>query len=272
MKDLNLIACLSSKKPEYKNIYTWEAIWKNTSEYILSSVSGYCSQKSTALLKNEQGQTTFYSELHLAFNSELKSSHKLMFEIDSNSCNIILLRLKRISQHHCYLTFDAEWWLILWDCSMNRTIIKYSKQEQKLHRHFMWILSGHEVPQRTKNIVIEIQSVSFQIKVFRHDTHSDLYSINVDQFLKKKDELYLNRLDIFSSTASLSQSHILNQHLIHLKQETLSKRVFTVVRCFWDVSTEIEYVYKEPLNKRKFDWELWKKKAKIMGQISHVSW
>ena len=155
---------------------------------------------------------------------------------------------------------------------MNRTIIKYSKQEQKLHRHFMWILSGHEVPQRTKNIVIEIQSVSFQIKVFRHDTHSDLYSINVDQFLKKKDELYLNRLDIFSSTASLSQSHILNQHLIHLKQETLSKRVFTVVRCFWDVSTEIEYVYKEPLNKRKFDWELWKKKAKIMGQISHVSW
>jgi hypothetical protein len=56
----------------------------------------------------------------------------------------------------------------------------------------------------------------------------------------------------------------------HLKQETLGNGTFAVVRHLWDVSTGLEYAYKEPRDKRRFDRKLWKKEADIMGQISHV--
>ncbi|KAH9212571.1 kinase-like domain-containing protein [Leptodontidium sp. 2 PMI_412] len=272
MEDSNTIAWLSPTEPEHKDIDTWKAIRMNISEDIPPQVSGYRSRESTAPLEDEEDNNpehTSYPQLHLAFNSGLKCGHGLMFGTDPNSCDVVLPRLRRISNRHCYLTFDAERRLILRDCSTYGTIVEYDHQGGHLRRHFTWILGGHEVPQETKNIVIEIQGVSFRIKVSRHDADPDQYNANVDRFLEEANEPHLNGLGIYSPTAPSSQSHTPTQGPIRLKRETLGKGAFAVVRRFWDVSTGLEYAYKEPLNKRKFDEKLWEKEAEIMGQISH---
>lgn len=79
-----------------------------------------------------------------------------MFRTDPNSCNIVLPRLRKISQRYCYLTFDTERRLILRDCSTHGTIVTYNDKGGELRRYFTWILGGHDVPQETKNIVIKI--------------------------------------------------------------------------------------------------------------------
>lgn len=279
MEDPNSIAWLSPAEPEEKSQvgkYSWEAMRMNISQDIQlqGKVSDYRSRESTVSLEDADDNTSnasSYPRLHLTFNSELKSGHGLMFGTDPNSCNIILPRLRKISQRHCFLTYDAERRLILRDCSTHGTIVKYNEKGGELRRHFTWILGGHEVPRETQTIVIEIQGVRFQIKVSRHDTRSDQYNANIDRFLNEAHEPHLNGLGIFSPTAPPSQSHTPNQRAIRLKQETLGTGAFAVVRRYWDVSTGMEYAYKEPLDRRRFNQKLWEKEADIMGQISHVS-
>ena len=237
MGDSNSIAWLSPKehKDESKvGKYTWEAIWMNTSQDIPEqgeTVSDYRSRESTVSPEDKFPSDTSYPRLHLGFNSELKSGHGLMFGSNPN-CDIVLPRLRKISQRHCYLTFDAERRLILRDCSTYGTIVTYNDQGRELRRHFTWILGGHDVPMRTKEIVIEIQGISFQIEVSRHNKYPDQYNAKVDRFLKEADEPHLNRLGIYSPTAPSSQSHTPNQGAIRLKQETLGKGAFAVVRRF----------------------------------------
>ena len=72
----------------------------------------------------------------VAFNSELKSGHGLMFGTDPNSCNIVLPRLRHISQRYCYLTFDAERRLIFRDCSTYGTIVKYDDKGGESRRTY----------------------------------------------------------------------------------------------------------------------------------------
>ena len=235
-----------------------------------TTISDYRSRESTASFEDSNPDKTSYPRLQLAFDSALRSGHGLMFGTDPKSCNIVLPRLHRISQRHCYLTFDAQRRLILRDCSTHGTIVKYDDKGRELRRLFTWILGGHEFPKKTKNIVIEIQGVSFQIDVSRHDEDQDQYNSNVDRFLEKAEEPHLNGLGIYSPTAPPSHSHTPNQGVIRLKQETLGKGAFAVVRRFWDVSTGLEYAYKEPLNKRKFRKDLWNREIEIMRQISLV--
>jgi hypothetical protein len=85
-----------------------------------------------------------------------------------------------------------------------------------------------------------------------------LYNTNIDQFLqeaKANKELLFGRLGIQSLNSTLPPSRIQtpSQDPICLKQETLGKRAFAVVRRFWDVSTGLDYIYKEPCNKKKFN-------------------
>lgn len=40
---------------------------------------------------------------------------------------------------------------------------------------------------------------------------------------------------------------------------------------YWDVSSGLEYAYKEPADKDRFKADVWKQEALIMSQISHVS-
>ena len=278
MEDPNSIALLAParSKKEDRNGRSWEAIRINTQEHCPpqeKKISDLRSRESTAPLEDAKDNTQdsiSYPTLELAFNSELKSGRGLMFGTNPN-CDIVLPRLRNISQWHCYLTFDAKRRLILRDCSTNGTIVTYDGQGGELRRHFTWILGGHKVPQETERIVIEIQGVGFWIKVSRHDEHPDLYNASVDRFLKEADEPRLNGLGIYSPTALPSQSHTPNQGAIRLKQKTLGTGAFAVVRHYWDVSTGIDYAYKMPLDKRRFDRKAWEKEAEIMGQISHVS-
>lgn len=281
MEDSNLIAWLSPAIPEDENVkdkkgkYTWEAIRMNTSLDIPpwgGNISDYRSRESTASLEDEEdhaANAASYPRLHLAFNSGLKSGLGLMFGTDSKRCDIVLPRLRYISQRHCYLTFDVERRLILRDFSTHGTIVRYDEKGGELRRHFTWILGGHDVPRRTKKIVVEIQGVSFRIAVSHVNKDPDLYNAKVNRFLQEADEPHLNGLGIESPTPRGARTP--NQGPIRLKQEILGKGTFAVVRRFWDVSNGVEYAYKEPRDKRRFDRKAWEKEIDIMRQISHVS-
>jgi serine/threonine-protein kinase Chk2 len=291
MEDLDLIACLYPKYPEAKDKHTWDAIRMNTSRYILpreNRISDYRSRESTVSLEAEKDSNVSYPALRLTFTSELKCGKGLMFGTDPN-CDIVLPNLKHVSKRHCYLTFDEQRRLVLRDCSSRGTIVKYDEAGGELRRSvvikdregretchdFTWILSGHPFLDRTQRIYIEIHGIDFEIVVPKDMSNTHLYRANVDRFLqevKTSDELPIGRLGVqsTSSTARHSGAHTPNQGPLRLKQATLGKGTFAVVKCYWDVSTGVEYAYKEPCNKKKFDRKMWEKEANIMSQVSHV--
>ena len=142
MEDSNTIAWLSPTEPEDKSKvgkYTWEAIRMNISQDNPpqgETVSDYRSRESTAPLEDKKDQAT-YPELYLAFNSGLKYSHGLIFETDPNNCNVVLPRLRSISNRYYYLTFDTQRRLVLRDYSTYRTIVEYNGQRGELHCYFI---------------------------------------------------------------------------------------------------------------------------------------
>jgi len=284
MEDLNLIACLF---PEDGDPEALEAIYmsENRSRYVPPHVlpqgqtkSKYRSRESTVSLEEEEDNTpndASYPGLQLTFNPGPKAGQGLVLGTDPN-CDIVLPQLSMISRRHCALTFDAQRRLILRDFSRNGTIVKYDDKGGESRHHFTWIAGGHNVPRDTKKILIEIQGISFRIIVSTHDENPRLYNANVDRFLqeaKANEELPFGGLGIQSlnSTAPPSGTQTPSQNPIRLKQGTLGKGAFAVVRRFWDVSTGHDYAYKEPRDKKKFNLEMWRKEADIMRQISHVS-
>ncbi|KAH8589703.1 hypothetical protein B0O99DRAFT_599669 [Bisporella sp. PMI_857] len=89
--------------------------------------------------------------------------------------------------------------------------------------------------------------------------HPDLYNPNFG-CLK---EVHFGGLTIYSLTTPPGQSCTSNPCPIRLNQEALGMGSLVVFSRFGDVSTEIKCVYKEPLNKKKFDQELWVKEAEF---------
>jgi hypothetical protein len=153
-----------NKGPEGK--YTWQAIRINISGYIppqREAKSDLRSRESTVSLEDEEEDTqdvTPYPGLQLTFNRGPKAGQGLVLRTDPN-CDIVLPQLSKISRFHCALTFDAQRRLILRDFSKHGTIVTYNGEGQESRHHFTWILGGHKVPRDTKNIVIEIQGISF---------------------------------------------------------------------------------------------------------------
>lgn len=287
-EDPNLIACLCPAASESRDRidWAWEAVRSNTPGYTPPETdvrSDLRSRESTAPLDDESDQTgnaTPYPRLQLRFDAEPKSNLGIMMGTDPD-CDIVLPRLRKISQRHCYFTFDAERRLVLRDCSTHGTIVKYDNKggeprramrngERKVHYNFPWILSGHEFPRNTRKIVIELPGISLQINVAHRDTCLDQYHAKVDQFLQRINEPRLGVLRLHSPTAPPSQSYTPNSTAIRIKQETLGMGAFAVVKRFWDVSTGIEYAYKEPLDKKIFDSKMWETEINIMTQITHV--
>ncbi|KAG4430848.1 hypothetical protein IFR05_013664 [Cadophora sp. M221] len=274
MEDPNVIAKLFSA--DGNNGYAMDTICmsENASRYIppqRNTKSDFRSRESTASLDDEEGTTTPDNSscpgLQLAFNSGPKAGPGLVLGTDPD-CDIVLPQLRKISRRHCYITFDSQRRLILRDFSHYGTIVSYNGKGEKARRRFTWILGGPPVSQRNEPIepiVIEIQKIRFRIIISKHDQDPDLYIANVDQFL-------LGALDFQSgsSTATVSgATSPLPIDPIRIEQETLGTGAFAIVKRHWDVSTGIEYAYKEPLNKRRFDRRSWKRQADIMGQISH---
>ena len=278
MEDLRSIAWLSPAIPENHNKefengeYTWEAMRMNVSQDIPRlQKTGLRSRESTAPLEDEEDETAgaaSYPRLHLTFGSEVRG---LGIVIGTDpSCEIPVPKVPHISRHHCHLTFDNQRRLILRDTSKHGTIVEYDGKGGELRRHFPWILGGCRTTQDTKKIVIKIQGIAFQIQVTHHDLDPEQYNANVDRFRQEESEPHLNGLGIYDPTAPPSQSRTPDQEPLRLKQETLGKGAFAVVRRYWDVSTGDEYAYKEPINKRKFRKDLWDREIEIMRQISHV--
>lgn len=211
--------------------------------------------------------------LQLTFTYGPKSGPGFVLGADPNGCDIVLPPLKHISRRHCYLTFDAERRLILRDCSTNGTIVEYDGKGGESRRHFTWIIGGHDVPDDTKNIVIQIDAaLKFRIVVSK-PSFPDIYFENVDEFLKENAanaSLPFGALGIQSagSTVAPSGRHTPKQDPILLEQETLGKGSFAVVSRVWDVSTGFEYASKKF---HKIEESKWRREAAIMRQLVIVS-
>jgi hypothetical protein len=206
MENPNSIATLlpAMSEDDDKTGRTWEVIRMN----ILGCIppkgeikSDLHSRESTVSLEDAKDNTldeTSYPRLELTFGPGPKASHGLVLRTDPN-CDIVLPKLSKVSRRHCVLTFDTRRRLILQDFSHHGTIVEYDDEEGETRRHFTWILGGHDVPRKTRRIVIEIQGISFRIIVSMHDTYPDLYNANVDRFLQQvnaNDELPFSALGI----------------------------------------------------------------------------
>lgn len=290
MDDPNSIAWLSpaESEDEDRNGRSWQAIRMNMAGYLPSqdkAESDLRSRESTVLSEDEDDQVTTSSpfpRLHLGFDARRKSGHGIMIGTDRNSCDIVLPKLRKISQRHCYITFDAKRRLILRDRSRHGTIVKYDdkggelrrtvvrkNEGRELHEYFTWILGGNGFPRGIKKIVIEIQGIRLQIVVSRHN-NQDQYNSNVDLFLRQSDEPDLDGLGIYTPTAPPTQPYTPNHSSIRVKREVLGTGAFAVVRRYWDVSSGIDYACKEPVNRKIFDSKIWKTEVGIMLQITHV--
>lgn len=182
MEDPNSIAWLLPANSEGNSKQTWDAMRKseNRSQYIDSqgeTRSNNFSPESTASVADNEDalNPASYPRLHITFNNGPKVGQRFVIGKDPNSCDIVLPSQFNISWCHCYLSFDAQRQLILQDNSSHgtivtydgsgwekrRTLVGYDKKGQEIHHHFTWILSGNDVPDKTKKIVIEIEKVKF---------------------------------------------------------------------------------------------------------------
>jgi len=242
-----------------------------------SELHGRYSRESTAPLSDIEDEvekeTVGGKGLQLTFTHGPKAGHGFKIGTDPNSCYIVIPLLTGISRCHCYLTFDEERRLVLRDCSSNGTVVTYDGKAGQKRRHFTWILGGHEVPDKTKSIVIRLHTaLKFQIVVAK-PTFPDIYFENVDEFLGETaiaNDFPFGALGIRSnaSTAAPSGTHTPEQDPILLEQETLGRGAYGVVTRVWDVSTGREYASKRFTNVDKSDWE---KEASLMRQSPHVS-
>ncbi|KAL5324594.1 hypothetical protein ACEPPN_009140 [Leptodophora sp. 'Broadleaf-Isolate-01'] len=263
MEDPNVIANLFPA--DDRRGYALETICmsENKSRYIppqREKKSDIRSRESTASLDDKEGtapDNTSCPGLQLAFDSGPKAGPGLVLGTDPD-CDIVLPQLRNISRRHCYITFDSQRRLILRDFSRYGTIVSYNDKGRETRRRFTWILSAPPVSQRNGSnesiepnepVVIEIQYIRFRIVVSRHDQDPDLYIANVDQFL-------LGALGFQSGSSTATASGVASPlpiDPIRIGQETLGTGAFAIVKRHWDVSTGVEYAYKEPLNKRSLE-------------------
>ncbi|KAK0892750.1 Protein kinase protein rad53 [Friedmanniomyces endolithicus] len=228
----------------------------------LPELYGRNSRESTAPLSDVEDEgmkeTVGGKGLQLTFTHGSKAGPGLLLGTDKNTCDILLPLMKGVSRCHCYLTFDKERRLILRDCSTNGTLVTHDGKGGKKRRHFTWILGGHEVPDKTETIVIQLHAaLRFQMVVAK-PTFPHIYYENIDDFLRETaatTDLQFGALGIQSiaSTAAPSGTHTPNQEPILLEQETLSRGAYGVVTRVWDVSKGREYASKRFTDLRESD-------------------
>lgn len=238
---------------------------------------GRYSRESTVPLDESEATTVKHNPaptgegLRLTFTDGPKSGPGFFLGTDPNSCDIVLPPLPSISRRHCYLTFDTERRLIVRDCSMNGTIVKYDGEGGQKRRDFTWIIGGENVFHEKQTIVIQLDEIlKFRIIVPK-PSFLDVYYKNVDEFLNQSvvnAGLPFGTLGIQSnsSTAGPSGVQTVSQDPILLPQKTLGKGAFSIVNRVWDVSTGILYASKTFHNPLAFDW---RKEASLMRRISH---
>ncbi|PQE10726.1 kinase-like domain protein [Rutstroemia sp. NJR-2017a WRK4] len=293
MEDSTLIARLYPAEDDNGNTLHAIGMPANKSRYIPSPKGlryEVRSRESTVSESGEDYDPTIQPGLQLTFNFGPKAGNGLVFGTDENFCDIVLPQfLKKISRHHCYLTFDEKRRLILRDISRHGTIVRYDgeggeKRQNIVTRHekgesqhqcFTWILSGAGVPDESKNIVIEIQGIKFEIIVSKYNMQSDFYKEIVDQFLARADaneRLPFGALHIRSTNTTATQSgtqtpQVQLQTPVYLRLGVVGSGQFSTVYCVWNVSTGMKYAAKEFRETE----DIWRREVSIMKKISKLS-
>ena len=185
-----------------------------------------------------------------------------------------------ISSYHFALQFDDHHRPIVKDLgSLSGTEVLYGQQGAGKRRNFVWIIGGKPGPETQHPIVINIhQHLKFQIVVSSHNSTSQPYIDSVNRFRQgttnTKD--LLGRLDLQSrpQTERPSGAYTPGTGPIVMSKK-LGEGAFGVVTRLWNVSTGDERALKQPSRKAiregRLNVDAWKKEARIMGLISHVS-
>ncbi|KND93130.1 hypothetical protein TOPH_02411 [Tolypocladium ophioglossoides CBS 100239] len=99
--------------------------------------------------------------LEVKFSDIPRTDRGLVFGYNPN-CDVVLPH-QGISNYHFSLTFDNHHRLIVKDWgSLIGTQVTYNGEGEGTRRHFQWIIGGHDIPQRKKNIIITVQDpISF---------------------------------------------------------------------------------------------------------------
>jgi hypothetical protein len=105
-----------------------------------------------------------------------------------DDCDIVLPSVHGVSRHHCYLSFDAEHRLVLKDTSRNGTAVWYDHHSNGDRTNASWVLSSggsYGFPDLVRRLVVDIQTIRFQVVV--HDPSADLdgYTQRVARFLDR---------------------------------------------------------------------------------------
>lgn len=228
--------------------------------------------------------------LELRFSHCTRSTKGFVLGKDSYTSDIVLVNRTGISDHHCAITFENDfkdtnhYRLVVRDLgSKCGTAVSYDTQANMhkggVRRDFRWIIGGHSFPDGQKIVIEFHEHLKFQIVVSNHDIASQLYIDNVGKFFeetKKMDDLF-SQMGVPSRppTEPATGAQTPGTGEIYL-QKHLGEGAFGVVTHFWDVSDADEYALKEPsraaIREKRVDVNAWKKEAKIMGKIQHVSW
>jgi hypothetical protein len=172
--------------------------------------------------------------LELRFSRGRQTPYGFVFRWDSNSDIVLPSTITTISFHHFALTFDDHYRPIVKDLgSANGTEVTYDTQGEGKRSDFVWIIGGHDVPQRMKAIVINInKNLKFQIVVAHHDITSPRYIDNVNRFRHgtANAENLFGRLDLRSrpQTERASGAHTPGTGPIVLRKK-LGEGTFRVV-------------------------------------------
>lgn len=286
MADTDLIACLYPFEDDSGNAKYAIELKANKSRYIPPQYStpkvrlGRRDRAPTEEPEQPKGDRLDYCpRLELRFSRGPRTDHGFVFGWDSK-CDVVLPWMQGISFHHFALKFDDHYRPIVKDLgSLGGTEITYDKGGKGKRSDFVWIVGGHKVPNERKKIVITVNNyLRFQIVVSHHDITSQLYIDSVHRFRQgtANAENLLGRLDLGSRppTERASGAQTPGSGPIFLRK-TLGKGAFGVVTHIWNVSTAEEYAFKEPsaeaVRERRVDVNSWRKEARIMGRLSHVS-
>ena len=130
--------------------------------------------------------------LQLSFSSRPKHHGRFTIGTDPLTCDVVLPPLPGISPQHCYMSFDAEARLTLEDVSQRGTQVWYDWESKGDQTDYTWTLGRGAAaapantrggfPNNAQRIIIDIQSVRFQVVLSNHSSDRDAYARKVEEF------------------------------------------------------------------------------------------
>ena len=214
----------------------------------------------------------------LDFRQQFKEPGRISFGSVPKDVDILLASKRRqhnLSGVHFYITFDAQYRLVIKDDSSGGTIVSYGNQARDQRRHhFSWtLLRKHgeitiTILQRKKET-----KLAFRIHFpYRDRLCEEQYHVKAAEFMANAQGARgvlsaLDRLALPSCDTSIAPSEALSpkQRPVYLDGEPLGEGAFARVFRVVDVSTCHEYAAKE-----FFRQEGWLREVNLLRNIRHV--